>query len=133
MERKDILKSPAFWTSRIQTALYRCAYKFMEQSGKNRSQLASHLGVSRGYVTQLLNGDYDHKLSKLAELSLAFGFVPVLDFVPVDEYIAMDEVRSKNRWQQKPYVNETVWCSNLTGIVDDAYETPNYVEFKSVA
>lgn len=63
----------------------------MASTGKNRTQLAEHLGVSKGYVSQLLNGDYDHKLSKLVELSLAFGYVPKVDFVPIDEYIKNDD------------------------------------------
>ena len=29
----------------------------------------------RGYVSQLLNGDYDHRMSKFFELALAFGMV----------------------------------------------------------
>ena len=69
--RNDILKSPEYWTTQLQLDLYNCALKFMEENNLNRTQLAKHLGVSKGYVSQLLNGDYDHKLSKLVELSLA--------------------------------------------------------------
>lgn len=46
----------------------------------NKAQLAEHLGCSRGYVTQLLNGDFDHKISKLVELSLAIGMAPSVSF-----------------------------------------------------
>ena len=53
----------------------------METNKKNRTQLAEHLGVTKGYVTQLLNGDYDHKLSKLVELSLKCGYVPKIDLL----------------------------------------------------
>lgn len=90
MTREELLKSPEYWVTGIQLDLYNCAERFMEQHKLNRSQLASHLGVSRGYVSQLLNGDYDHKLSKLVELSLAFGYVPNLTFMPVDQYVAME-------------------------------------------
>ena len=39
-----------------------------------------YLGVSKGYVSQLMSMEYDHRLSKLVELSLAFGFTPEIDF-----------------------------------------------------
>lgn len=91
MTREELLKSPEYWVTGIQLDLYNCAERFMEQHKLNRTQLASHLGVSKGYVSQLLNGDYDHKLSKLVELSLAFGYVPDMTFIPVDQYVAMEQ------------------------------------------
>ena len=97
MTRAELLKSPDYWKSRIQIALYNCAESFMRKNRKNRKQLAEYLGVSCGYVTQLLNGDYDHKLSKLAELSLAFGYIPILEFVPADQYIVSEQGFELNR------------------------------------
>lgn len=91
MTREELLKSPEYWVTGIQIDLYNCAERFMEQHKLNRTQLASHLGVSKGYVSQLLNGDYDHKLSKLVELSLAFGYVPDMKFMPVEQYVAMEQ------------------------------------------
>lgn len=55
-----------------------------------KSQLAEHLGCTKGYVTQLLNGDFDHKLSKFVELSLAINKIPEITFSDVDEYIVSD-------------------------------------------
>lgn len=98
MTRKEILKSPYYWTAMIQVALYNCAKRFMAQSGKNRTQLAEHLGVTKGYVTQLLNGEYDHRLSKMVKLALAFGYVPQVTFVSVEKIIEKDSFESKNRW-----------------------------------
>lgn len=99
MTREDLLKSPDYWTADIQIMLYNCAERFMKEQGMNRTKLAEHLGVSKGYVSQLLNGDYDHKLSKLVELSLAFGFVPKVDFMPIAEYIKKDELTKRIRTQ----------------------------------
>lgn len=87
MERKEVLKSPEYWTAKAQIELYNQAKVYMEKSGKNRSQLAEYLGVSKGYVSQLLNGDYDHRLSKFFELALAFGVVPQIDFVPIEDCV----------------------------------------------
>ncbi|MDE7180657.1 MAG: helix-turn-helix domain-containing protein [Muribaculaceae bacterium] len=90
MERKTILSSPEYWIAKTQINLYNCAENFMETHKFNRVQLANHLGVSKGYVSQLLNGDYDHKLSKFFELALAFGYVPKIEFRPIKEVIADD-------------------------------------------
>lgn len=57
----------------------------------NKTQLAEYLGCTKGYVTQLLNGDFDHKLSKFVELSLAIHKIPEISFSDVDEYILSDK------------------------------------------
>ena len=62
MNREEVLKSPDYWTAKTQIELYNQAEKFMKDTGRSRSQLADYLGVSKGYVTQLLNGDYDWHL-----------------------------------------------------------------------
>ena len=92
MDRKDVLKSPEYWTAKTQVELYNQAYNFMTKSGKNQTQLAEYLGVSKGYISQLLNGDYNHRLSKFFELSLAFGVIPHIEFIPVENYIKTDAV-----------------------------------------
>lgn len=90
MDRNEILKTPEYWTAKAQIELYTQAQKFMKETGKNQTQLAEYLGVSKGYVSQLLNGDYDHRLSKFFELALAFGVIPQIDFIPIQEYINAD-------------------------------------------
>lgn len=94
-ERRRILRSPAYWISKIQIALYNCAERFMADNSMNRTQLADRLGVSKGYISQLLNGDYDHKISKLVELSLAFGYVPSIEFTPIEQ--VMQEKKSATK------------------------------------
>lgn len=90
MERKDLLQSPEYWITKIQHELYACAQKFMDERGFNRTQLAEYLGVSKGYVSQLMSMEYDHRLSKLVELSLAFGYVPDINFEPIADLLFCD-------------------------------------------
>lgn len=91
MTREELLKSPAFWTTELQMELYRQIVTFMKNHNMNKTQLAEYLGCSKGYVTQLLNGDFNHKLSKFVELSLAINKIPEISFSDVDEYIHSDE------------------------------------------
>ncbi len=90
MERKELLESPEYWITKAQFDLYACAEDYMRSHKMNRTQLAEYLGVSKGYVSQLLNGDYDHKLSKFVELAIAFGFVPKIEFQAIAEAINED-------------------------------------------
>ena len=46
--RTEILSSPEYWIAKTQIDLYNCAENFMQMNGMNRSQLAKHLGVSKG-------------------------------------------------------------------------------------
>ena len=90
MDRNEILNTPEYWTTKAQIELYNQAQIFMKETGKNKTQLAEYLGVSKGYVSQLLNGDYDHRLSKFFELALAFGVIPQIEFTSIQEYINTD-------------------------------------------
>lgn len=91
MDRRDLLRTPSFWMTKIQIDLYNCAEKFMEDSNRNRKQLAEYLGVSKGYVTQLLSGDYNYTLEKLVDLSLKLGYVPQVEFKPLEQILLEDE------------------------------------------
>ena len=91
MKREDLLKSKEYWIVQIQNDLFGVMEEFMKREKLNRTQLAGKLGVSKGYITQIFNGDFDHKLSKLVELSLASGKAPILHFVDVDTLVKYDK------------------------------------------
>lgn len=108
MERKELLTSPEYWVTQIQYDLYECALKFMEENGYNRSQLAEYLGVSKSYVTQLMSMEYDHRLSKLVDLALKFGYAPKVSFEPIAEVIATDTKPYRaEMWQASPVFTAT--------------------------
>ncbi len=87
MTREEMLRSPEYWTEELQNELYRQIEEYMRYNKMSKTQLADHLGYSKGYITQLLNGSFDHKISKLFELSLAINKIPEFTFVDADEYI----------------------------------------------
>lgn len=88
--REELLTSKEYWTADIQLKLFAEIEAFMKVHQMNRTQLADHLGCTKGYVTQLLSGDFDNKLSKLVELSLSIGKLPMLDFVDIESFILSD-------------------------------------------
>lgn len=89
--RAELLRSKGYWTAEIQMELFREIEEFMSKNNMNRTQLAEHLGCSKGYVTQLLSGDFDNKMSKFVELCLAIGKVPMVSFTDIETVINSDE------------------------------------------
>lgn len=100
MKRTELLKSPEYWTAEIQLKVFDLIEKYRLKNGLTKKNIAEKLGVSKGYITQILNGDFDHKVSKLVELSLAFDKMPVLHFVDADKYIADDAAGRKDMYKQ---------------------------------
>src|SRR5580692_7515821 len=100
MKRAELLKSPEYWTTEIQLKVFNLIEKYRTKNGLTKKAIAEKLGVSKGYVTQILNGDFDHKVSKLVELSLAFDKVPILHFVDAAKYIGDDALGKKDIYHQ---------------------------------
>lgn len=92
MTREELLKSREYWISKIQIDLFNLIENYRKDKKYTKTQLASELGVTKGYITQVLNGDFDHKVSKLVDLALAFGKVPVLNFEDFKQYVEDDEL-----------------------------------------
>lgn len=89
--REELLRSKGYWTSELQMELFSEIEKFMNYNNMNRTQLAEYLGCTKGYVTQLLAGDFDNKLSKFVELCLAIGKIPQVSYKDINAVILQDE------------------------------------------
>ena len=85
MKRDKLLKSKGYNLAKIQNELFRQLNEYIKVKGITRTQFAKELGVSKGYVSQILNGEFDFKLSKLIELSLAIGKIPEITFKSIEE------------------------------------------------
>jgi transcriptional regulator with XRE-family HTH domain len=80
MSREELIKSQEYWMVTIQTELFNHVRLYLEENKMTQTQFAAKMGVSKGYVSQIMNGNFNHSLSKLIELSLAIGKMPVLKF-----------------------------------------------------
>lgn len=87
LDRKELVKTTEFWVETLQNQIYREVISFMEKNDLTRSQLAQELGVSKGYITQILNGECNFSLKKLVELSLKMKAAPIISYVEIDDYI----------------------------------------------
>ena len=91
-KREEALRSPEYWFEDAQDELYRQVVNYMEREGINQTQLAERLGVTKGYISQVLKGEFNYTLKKFIDLSLAVGMVPRIDYKPVEEIIAKDKI-----------------------------------------
>lgn len=83
----DLIKTEEYWTTHFQTLLYEAVDDYLKKTGKKKSAFADEIGVSKGYVSQVLNGDADHKISTFVRFVLASGLVPSLNLITVEEYL----------------------------------------------
>ena len=86
MKREELISSKEYWLTKIQLDLFSMIETYRKENNLNRTQLANKLGVTKGYITQILNGDFDHRVSKLVELAIFFGKVPVINFMDAGLY-----------------------------------------------
>ena len=91
IEREDLLKSKIYWTEMIQLDLFNVVRKYLEDNKMSKKDFAQKINKTKGYVSQVLNGDFDHRISKLVELSLAAGKVPRVEFVDIEKILELDE------------------------------------------
>ncbi|MFM8912254.1 MAG: helix-turn-helix transcriptional regulator [Flammeovirgaceae bacterium] len=89
--REELLRSPEYWFEHAQNELYRQVVEYKEKKGINQTELAKELGVTKGYVSQILKGEFNYTLKKLIEISLAFGKIPQIEYKTVVDIISEDE------------------------------------------
>lgn len=100
MNRVELLKSPDYWLAYMQNSLFNLMESYRLKKKLKKKDLAAEFGVTKGYISQIMNGNFDHKMSKLVELSLACGKVPQIIFVDLEEYIKNDLASKSDGSQQ---------------------------------
>lgn len=124
MKREGIIKSKGYNTTKLQNELFRQLNNYLEINKMTRSQFAEQLGVSKGYVSQILNGAFDFKLSKLVELSLAIGMIPEIKFTTSEDVIKQSIINKK---MHIVYSKETIIQNRKNNTVN---KNPNFVELR---
>ena len=103
MKRNELLRNREWWIANIQNDLYALIYEYMKKNKLNKNGVAETLKFSKSYLSQLLNGNFDHKISKLVDVSLSLNKVPIIHYVDLDQYIKDDALNKT--YQLYPVLN----------------------------
>src|SRR5690554_3149539 len=97
--REKILNSPAYWVEGINGLLYDAIVAYMEKHDMKQKDLAKHLGVSTGRVSQILNdGEINFSLDKIVEIALKVDKFP--NFLFEEKATFLERERQKNTFNK---------------------------------
>jgi predicted XRE-type DNA-binding protein len=95
-KRKQILDNTGYWVEKVNLDLYDAIIRFMEANKMKRKDLAEHLGISKGRVSQILNdGEINFSMEKIIDIALKLGKYPSFEFVDKDAFLR-NELRVKD-------------------------------------
>ena len=93
LKNEELYRANEYWLERIQNDIYRSLHSYQQEENLNQSQLAEKLGYSKGYISQIMNGNFNFSIKKLIDLCLKIGTVPEIEFKNLDEYIFFERRR----------------------------------------
>ncbi|MDH5379981.1 MAG: helix-turn-helix domain-containing protein [Cyclobacteriaceae bacterium] len=94
--KNKIKNQPSYWVEHINGLLYNALVVFMEKYKMKQKDLAVHLGISPGRVSQILNGgNINFSIEKFVEISLKLDCYPDFRLVakPRESGVHMSEMR----------------------------------------
>ena len=90
LKQEELVTKPEYWLETIQNEIFRQVTAYLKDNNMTQNQLAEQLGVTKGYVSQIMKGEFNYTLKKLIELSLAVGKAPLINFMPLAEIISLE-------------------------------------------
>lgn len=127
IKRDELLRTEEYWFETLQNDIYRMVADYIQKEGMNQTQLAEQLGVSKGYISQIMNGNFNYTLKKMIELSLALKKAPAFEFKNLEQYI-QDDCQKRFEMEYKLYFNLATKPKNVNII---SGETANSENIKS--
>jgi len=85
LKQEELINRPEYWLENIQNEIFRQVTTYLSENHMTQNQFAAQLGVTKGYISQVMNGEFNYTLKKLIEISLAVNKAPVLTFKPLVE------------------------------------------------
>ena len=86
LKNNELVQRPEYWLETIQNEIFRQVAAYLKDNNLTKTQLANQLGVSKGYISQIMKGEFNYTLKKLIEISLAIGKAPIIEFKPLAEF-----------------------------------------------
>lgn len=134
MTREELLRSKEYWMLELQNGLYRALEQYRNSKHFSKTDLAKELGFNKSYITQVLNGDFDHKISKFVELALASGKAPMVSFIDLNQFIKDDANNKTYTTSANTRPIEFIYFDTLPTEMKEGYKNynPNIYTAKTV-
>lgn len=115
MKRIDVIKNSGYWLADIQLKLFEAVNQYLSENNMSRTDFAKQLGVSKGYISQILNGDFNHRIEKMIEISLAIGRIPEVNFHELSDYLLSGTIPVKKTftYPKKKKYNSSYTTKNV--------------------
>ncbi|MCZ2845351.1 MAG: helix-turn-helix transcriptional regulator [Candidatus Bathyarchaeota archaeon] len=123
--RDKIISQPGYWVEQINSVLYDAIIDFMETHNMKRKDLAKHLGISKGRVSQIINdGEINFRLEKIIEISLKLGMVPHFELENKNEFLEKEQISLIQR-ELANFQNFFTSCKEETRVIQLNSHTEN--------
>ena len=118
LTRSDIISQPAYWVEVLNGKIYDAIVDFMERKNFKQKDMARHLGISPGRMSQILNsGDINFSYDKIVSILLRLDLIPQFELETKSEFL-------------KKELHEYAYISGLTN--NKEFTRPN-ISMKVVA
>ncbi len=94
--REELLKSPDYWFEAAQNDLFAEVKQYLDKENISQTELAEKLNVSKGYISQIMNGNANFTMKKLIEFFISIGRVPQVEYLDFEEVIKKDSIKKKS-------------------------------------
>lgn len=91
MQYPDLIQTPEFWLENLRNQLFNILQNYMDENNLTQQDLADKFGWSKGYISQVLHGNSDHRISKLVQMALTVGKVPYVYFKDLSEVVELEK------------------------------------------
>ena len=91
--KNELIKTPEYWFETIQKEIYRQVSDYIKNEGINQTLFAEKLGVTKGYVSQIMKGNLNFTFKNLIKLSLAIDKLPIVEFKKTDDFLIEEKTK----------------------------------------
>jgi len=86
--REQVISEPTYWVEDLNGKIYDAIVRYMEARDFKQKDMAKHLEISEGRMSQILNsGDINFSYSKIVSILLKLDLIPHFDLENTADYI----------------------------------------------
>ncbi len=116
----ELIQTSEYWIDEFQNEIFRQVTNYMKSNNLNQKELAESLGFSKGYISQILNGDCNFTIKKIVELSIKLGKAPILKYQTIEDYYEFEKFKiSFNRDIENKFQYKIPTCKS-TFVINDS-------------